>query len=121
MKASNFVLYTPIFSFSEIDKRLRFLEKIINHSSVINTEELLHEKVNFGSQVTVIDLTTDELKIFIILGTYESNPSENKISNISPVGKQLLGKCVGDEIDFIINETSFSYEIISVEKYMHLS
>ena len=63
----------------------------------------------------------NELKIFIILGTYESNPSENKISNISPVGKQLLGKCVGDEIDFIINETSFSYEIISVEKYMHLS
>ena len=104
-----------------IDKRLRFLEKIINNSSVINTEELLHEKVNFGSQVTVIDLTTDELKIFIILGTYESNPSENKISNISPVGKQLLGKSVGDEIDFIFNEISFSYEIISVEKYIHLS
>ncbi|NQY93757.1 MAG: GreA/GreB family elongation factor, partial [Campylobacteraceae bacterium] len=83
--------------------------------------ELLHEKVNFGSQVTVIDLTTDELKIFIILGTYESNPSENKISNISPVGKQLLGKSVGDEIDFIFNEISFSYEIISVEKYIHLS
>jgi len=102
-----------------IDKRLRFLEKIINHSNVINIEELLHERVNFGSQVSVIDLMTDELKIFIIVGTYETNPSENMISNISPLGKYLLGKSVGDEIEFKINETLFSYELLSVEKYIY--
>jgi len=102
-----------------IDKRLRFLEKIINHSNVINIEELLHERVNFGSQVSVIDLMTDELKIFIIVGTYETNPSENMISNISPLGKHLLGKSVGDEIEFKINETLFSYELLSVEKYIY--
>jgi len=102
-----------------IDKRLRFLEKIINQSTVINTEELTHEKVNFGSKVTVIDLTTDEMKIFIIVGTYETNPSENKISNISPLGKQLLGKFVGDEIEFVINNMNFLYEITSVEKYTY--
>ncbi|OUR70273.1 hypothetical protein A9Q76_07930 [Arcobacter sp. 31_11_sub10_T18] len=102
-----------------IDKRLRFLEKIINHSNVINTEELLHEKVNFGSQVSVIDLMTDELKIFIIVGTYETNPSENKISNISPLGKQLLGKSLGDEIEFKINEMVFSYELVAIEKYLY--
>jgi len=102
-----------------IDKRLRFLEKIINNSEVIDTNNLLHDKVNFGSQVTVIDLTTHEKKIFIIVGTFETNPSQNKISNISPLGKQLLGKLIGDEIEFIINETTYDYEIISVEKYIN--
>ena len=64
-----------------IDKRLRFLEKIINHSDVINTEELPHEKVNFGSKVSVIDLMTDESKIFIIVGTYEKKNKGKQTNN----------------------------------------
>jgi len=102
-----------------IDKRLRFLEKIINNSEVINTLQLTHNKVNFGSKVLVIDLTTLEKKIFIIVGTFETNPSENKISNISPLGKKLLGSEIGDEIEFVINNTTFDYEVISIEKYKY--
>ena len=101
-----------------IDKRLRFIDKIINYSEVINTDELPQDKVNFGSEITVIDLNTHEKKVFIIVGTHETNPSQNKISNISPLGKILFGKVINDEIEFKINDTTFYYEIIDIEQYI---
>jgi len=104
-----------------IDKRLHFLEKIINYSSVIDTKKLQHSRVNFGSEVSVIDLRTQEKYIFIILGTHETKPSENKISNISPLGKLLLGKELGEDVEFTINNQSFNYEIIGIKKYLFRS
>ena len=73
--------------------------------------------MNFGSKVTVLDLDTEEEKEFIILGTHESNPSENIISNISPLGRALLGKVAGDEVELRINNQVFYYEIEAVTMY----
>jgi transcription elongation factor GreA len=100
-----------------IDKRLRYLDKIINNAQVVQTNKIPHTKVNFGSCVKVLDLNTDEEKEFIILGTHETNPSQNIISNISPLGRILLNKEVGEEIEFNINGNNFEYEILSVEEY----
>ncbi|MEA3354123.1 MAG: transcription elongation factor GreA [Campylobacterota bacterium] len=104
-----------------IDKRLRFLDKIINNSQVVQIDKIPHEKVNFGSKVTVVDLETSEEKIFIILGTHESNPSEDIISNKSPLGRALLGKSIGDEIELNINGTIYQYEIEDISIYQFTS
>lgn len=98
-----------------IDKRLRFLDKIINNSEVIDITTLNHQKVNFGSQVKLLDLENDEIKEFTIVGTYETNPSENKISIKSPLGKALFGKSLDDEIELTINSKNFEYEIIDIK------
>jgi len=100
-----------------IDKRLRFIEKIINNSDVVDINNLVHDRVNFGSCVSVINLETDEKRTFIIVGTFETDPSKNKISNISPIGKALFGKEISDEIEFKINNTVTYYEIEKIEKY----
>lgn len=98
-----------------IDKRLRFLDKIINNSEVIDIATLNHEKVNFGSQVKLLDLDSDETKEFIIVGTYETNPSENKISIKSPLGKALFGKSKEEEFELNINSKNFEYEVIDIK------
>lgn len=100
-----------------IDKRLRFLQKIIDHSQVVHIDQIPHKKVNFGSRVQIVDLNTDEKKEFIILGTHESNPSKSIISNISPLGKALLGKDIGDEVELNINDQTFYYEIEDIKMY----
>ncbi len=100
-----------------LDKRLRFLEKIINNSTVVETSKIPHEKVNFGSEVKVLDLDKEEEKTFIIVGTFETNPNEYKISNKSPLGKVLLGKELGEEFEFTINNQVFEYEIIDIKRY----
>lgn len=99
-----------------IDKRLRFLDKIINNSTVIDINTLNHEKVNFGSYVELLDLNTNERKSFTIVGTYEINPKENRISNKSPLGKALFGKSLNEEFEFSINSELFEYEVLKVNK-----
>ncbi len=100
-----------------IDKRLRFLDKIIQNSEVVNIDEIPHDRVNFGSKVILLDLNTQVQKEFIIVGTYETNPNRNQISNKSPLGRELMGKKVFDEFEFLINEEIFEYEIIKIQKY----
>ena len=99
------------------DKRLRFLDKIINNSEVIDISLIPHIKVNFGSEVLVEDLDTQKEKTFIILGTHETNPNENKISNKSPLGRALLNKTLNEEFEFSINDNFFEYKIISIKEY----
>ncbi len=99
-----------------IDKRLRFLDKIINNSEVIDISKIPHKKVNFGSKIKVLDLINEEEKIFIIVGTFETNPNDNKISNKSPLGRALIGKEINEEFEFNINDNSFEYQILSIEK-----
>ncbi len=99
------------------DKRLRFLDKIINSSEVIDISQIPHTKVNFGSIVVLEDLDTEELKTFIILGTHETNPNENKISNKSPFGRALLGKSLNQEFDFEINGEVYEYKVTSIKEY----
>lgn len=100
-----------------LDKRLRFLEKIINNSTVVETTKIPHKKVNFGSEVKVLDLETQEEKTFIIVGTFETNPNENKISNKSPLGLTLIGKELGEEFEFSINNQTFEYEILAIKMH----
>ncbi len=99
------------------DKRLRFLDRIINNSEVIDISLIPHIKVNFGSVVVVEDLDTQKAKTFIILGTHETNPNENKISNKSPLGRALLNKTLNEEFEFSINDNFFEYKIISIKEY----
>ena len=99
------------------DKRLRFLDKIINNSEVIDISLIPHIKVNFGSEIIIEDLDTQKEKTFIILGTHETNPNENKISNKSPLGRALLNKSLNEEFEFSINENFFEYKIISIKEY----
>ena len=99
-----------------IDKRLRFLEKIIDNSTVVIIEELSHDKVNFGSCVTLLDLNSNEKKEYTLLGTFETNPSENIISNKSPLGKVMFGKAVEEEFELKVGEDIFEYEILCIQQ-----
>lgn len=99
------------------DKRLRFLDKIINNSEVVDISLIPHTKVNFGSKVLLEDFDTNEEKTFIIVGTFEVDINENKISNKSPFGRALLGKKIDDEFEFEINNRVYEYRVISIQEY----
>ncbi len=101
-----------------IDKRLRFLEKIINNSEIIDTTKIPHKKVNFGSKVKLLNLNTNEETTYSIVGTFETNPSLNKISNKSPLGKVILGKTLNEEFTFSINQNNFEYEVLKISLYL---
>jgi transcription elongation factor GreA len=81
-----------------VEGRILTIEKLIQNASVIDEEEAHHaNRVQIGSSVTVV-AGDGKAEQFTIVGTAEADPKEGRISNESPVGRALLGKRVGDEV-----------------------
>lgn len=69
-------------------------------------------KVSIGSIVTVESDTGKT--VFNIVGDYEANPTEKKISQHSPLGRALMGKKVGETAQFEAPKGTISYKILSI-------
>ena len=80
-----------------LEARIMTLEDKLRSASVIDAKELSADVVRVGSQVQVTDDKGKTLT-YIIVGSTEANPSENKLSNESPVGKALVGRKKGDAV-----------------------
>lgn len=81
----------------EIDRRIRFLNKRLEASSVIDPLNINSKKIQFGATVKIID-ETGLSKCFTIVGVDEVDTTKGRISWQSPIGKSLIGKEVGDEV-----------------------
>src|SRR5690554_3953655 len=82
-----------------IEGRVITLEKMLRNARIINDDEIDTEEVSIGSRVKLKDLEFGDTMEYTIVGTAESDPSRNKISNESPVGKAILGKEKGAIVD----------------------
>ncbi len=81
----------------EIDRRMGFLQRRLEHVQVVKAEEQQKGVVRFGAFVTVEDEEGEE-RVFHIVGVDEVDAKHGKISWKSPVGRALLGKKVDDEV-----------------------
>ncbi len=84
-----------------LEARIMTLEDKLRSASVIDAKELSADVVRVGSQVQVTDDKGKSLS-YTIVGSTESNPSENKLSNESPVGKALVGRKKGDSVKVVL-------------------
>ena len=81
-----------------LEARIASLEEKLRSASVIDASELDSDVVRVGSLVSVKDEGSGKSLKYTIVGSTEANPSENKLSNESPVGKGLLGRKKGDTV-----------------------
>jgi len=98
-----------------IDKRLFYLNKMIQNSKIIDPSLHEHAKVSFGSSVRICNLDTDEEETYTICGVLESEPENTLISIHSPIAQALLGKAVGDEVKIKLPNAVKEYEIEEIE------
>ena len=96
-----------------IDGRIEELEILFKQVTLIDdTSHLGSAIINLGSQVTVkID---GKKEVFTLVGEWEADPKEKKISHESPLGKALLGKKVGEEIEVQAPVGKMKYTILSI-------
>jgi transcription elongation factor GreA len=92
------------------------LEKLLRNARIINSDEIDTEAVSVGATVTVEDLEFGDITEYTIVGTAESNPLQNKISNESPVGKAILGKKKGTVVDVSVPAGVIQYKIVDIKK-----
>jgi transcription elongation factor GreA len=79
-----------------LEKQIAELEEKLRSATVIDKSAVSTEAVSVGTTVHVKDQKTDKSVKYMIVGSSEANPSENKLSNESPVGKALIGRKRGD-------------------------
>ena len=99
-----------------VEGRIITLEKMLRNARVIHEEEVDTQVVSIGSTVKVRDVEFNEDIEYVIVGSAESDPLENKISNESPVGKSLLGKRVGSKVEIQVPAGKIEYEILEIHK-----
>lgn len=99
-----------------IEGRIITLEKMLRNARIINNDEVDTETVSIGSRVTLKDLEFGDTIDYTIVGTAESDPFNNKISNESPVGRAILGKAKGSTVDVNVPAGVIRYEIIDIQK-----
>ena len=75
-----------------LEKQIAELEEKLRSASVLDEDSVSTDVVSVGTTVHVKDQQTEKSVKYRIVGSAEANPSENKLSNESPVGKALLGR-----------------------------
>ena len=76
--------------------RIRFLQKVLEHSRVIDPENLPKDRVCLLSRVEFTNLSTNARMKFEIVSPHEMDLDAGKISLKSPIGAALMGKKVGE-------------------------
>lgn len=79
--------------------RIRFLQKVLQYSRVIDTKNLPQDRVSLLSEVEFTNLASNVRMTYTIVSPHEMNLQEGKISCKSPIGMALMGKKVGDVVD----------------------
>ena len=95
---------------SFIDGRIDELEEILKQVELIG--DVKSDNVSLGSKVTLKVNGKDE--VYSVVGEWEADPKERKISHESPLGKALMGKAIGETVDVTAPAGKITYTVVSV-------
>ena len=94
--------------------RIQALEGMINNAVIIDEEAGQRDSVEVGATVTVKNPQGKRLT-YTITGSAEADPAQGRISNVSPMGKSLLGRKVGEIAEVSAPSGTIQLEIIAIK------
>jgi transcription elongation factor GreA len=98
-----------------IEGRISELESSLSIAEVIDPAKIGQDgKVVFGAKVDLYDVDQDTSVSYQLVGNLEADLSHGRISISSPMGKAMLGKLIGDEIEVVAPAGNRTYEILDV-------
>ncbi|WP_159882077.1 transcription elongation factor GreA [Paenibacillus puerhi] len=98
-----------------METRILVLERMLKNAKVVAAGDVNPDEVGIGSVVILNDIEFAEKIEYRIVGTAEADVAENKISYESPLGKELLGKKVGDVISVNAPMGVLQYELLEIK------
>ena len=99
-----------------LEHRIAILEERMANARVISKKEVSKDVVSVGSHVKLRDLSAKETVEYHIVGSAESNPDAQKLSNESPVGKAIIGKKKGETVEVTTPRgRALKYKILDIK------
>lgn len=98
-----------------IEGRILELKDKLARAEVIDCSKVSTKTIVFGTVVRLLDLDTEEEITYQLLGPEESDVKRGSISVLSPLGRSMLGKEVGDEIQAVTPGGTREFEVIAIQ------
>jgi transcription elongation factor GreA len=102
---------------SFIDGRIDELEEMLKQVTLIENAKVgkngKRKSIELGAKVTLN--AAGKKHVYTVVGEWEADPAQQKISDQSPLGKALIGKIVGDKIEVEAPAGKISYTIVTIE------
>ena len=96
--------------------RIAELEEVLQHVVIVDESSSNSDVVSIGCKVTVADANGREMPPYRIVGSQESDPMHDIISEESPFGKALIGKKEGDTITVEAPRGTIIYTLLKIER-----
>ena len=102
---------------AQIESSIAELEETLKNIKLIDEENIDTTVVNVGVRVRVLDVEFDEEVEYTIVGSTEADPSHDRISDESPVGRALLGAHVGDTVEALVpSGATLAFKVLEISK-----
>ena len=99
-----------------LEAQIADLEATIANAIIVDDGDLSLDEVGVGSFVKLKDFDLNEIIEYQIVGSTESDPDNNKISDESPIGKACLKKKVGDIFEVEAPIGALKFEVLDINK-----
>ncbi len=96
----------------ELDGRILEIKHVIKHAEIVQTNAKSNQ-ISLGR--TIIVDAKGLTRTFQLVGEFEADPMNGKISHTSPIGKTLMGKEEGEEVEIDLPGGKITYRIVSVK------
>jgi transcription elongation factor GreA len=96
-----------------IDGRMEELEDILKNAVVVEEKKGPKGEVCLGCKVTV--KTNGNETVYHIVGEWEANPAQKKVSHTSPLGQALIGRKAGEEVEFEAPAGKIVFNIVKID------
>jgi len=98
-----------------IESRIKQIEGKLSNTQIVDVTAIdAKGKVVFGATVDLLDVQLDKQTTYKIVGEDEANINEGMISFSSPIARAMIGRNVGDEVNFSASGGEKQYEVIEV-------
>ena len=99
---------------AKVETRIKELEELIQNAEISNDDDFDEDVVGLGSLVKMV--VNGREAEYSIVGSNEANPFENKISDMSAIGKAIIGKRAGDETTVQVNAGLVTINVLEVSR-----
>ncbi|MFZ0634826.1 MAG: transcription elongation factor GreA [Candidatus Acidiferrales bacterium] len=100
---------------SFVSARLGQLHQRMADIAMLNLSSLPKDRAAYGSRVLVLDLNKSEKVEYKLVTTEEADATKGLISTTSPIGRALLGKKVGDEVQVVTPAGTKEFEVVRLQ------
>ncbi len=97
-----------------LQKKIAEIEEMITSSEIVDVRKPDDDEVVFGCGIVLRNMSTGDEVTYTLVGPYESDIDRGRISISSPLGRALVGKSVGDEVNFNAPGGQRMYEVMKV-------